>query len=237
MSRASSGKGQIVEDDCQKRLDLAFYPETDGEMIRGVSEGILLADDLVENTPILRTAVGRDLRGHIRRAGVMFRLRDLCTRGDLPYLADIVPMPYGNWHWLEIKSGKFKAHVCRSAGPYEFPEETLSRQDSRLANTFDLFAQNVVPISETLAKVDELCAWLTFAPTRDGDLQHLCWAMPPAGEGTWLAHTDILRRAAQSGIAPTDGKPPESPPLEIKLRFKEHIEEALVEKKNPDQNN
>jgi hypothetical protein len=226
-----------VEDGCQERLEAAFTAVTDGEMIRGVSEGILLADDLVENTPLLRTAVGRDLRGHIRRAGVMFRLRDLSTRGDLPYIADIVPMPYGNWHWLEIKSGNFKAHVCRSIGPFEFPEETLSRQDARLANQFDLFGGKVVPISEALAKITELYAWLTFAPTRDGGLQHLCWAMPPADEGTWLAHIDIMDRAAKSGTTPADGKPPEPPATEIKLRFKEHIEETLVEKNKTDKKN
>ncbi|MDO8879060.1 MAG: hypothetical protein Q7V40_23540, partial [Pseudolabrys sp.] len=150
---------------------------------------------------------------------------------------NIVPMPYGNWHWLEIQSGNFKAHVCRSSGPYEFPEETLSRQDARLVNQSDLFAENVVPLSDMVARISELYAWLTFAPNRDGELQHLCWAMPPADQGDWLAHINILRRAAQSGVSPTDGKPPEAPSPEIKLRFKEHIEESLIEKNKSDKKN
>jgi hypothetical protein len=83
-------------DEFQRRLEAAFKHSADGETIRGVSEGILLGDDLIENTPILRHAGGRDLRGHIRRAGIMFRLHDLCERGDLPFVAKIMPMPHGS---------------------------------------------------------------------------------------------------------------------------------------------
>jgi hypothetical protein len=160
-------------DEYQKRLDAAFQPVSDGETIRGVSEGILLADDVIENTPILRHAGGRDLRGHIRRAGIIFRLNDLCEKGDLPFSAEIVPMPHGSWHWLEMRSDNFKAHICRSDGPYDFPDETLSRQDSRLVNQADLFAEKVVPISEALAKIPELYAWLTFSAEKNGVLKHL----------------------------------------------------------------
>lgn len=52
------------------QLAQAFPSTTDAEMVRAVTEGVLLADDLVSNTPILKTLIGRDLRGHIRRAGV-----------------------------------------------------------------------------------------------------------------------------------------------------------------------
>jgi|tagenome__1003787_1003787.scaffolds.fasta_scaffold20913880_2 hypothetical protein len=212
-------------DEFQKRLEAAFRPIADGETIRGVSEGILLADDVIENTPILRHAGGRDLRGHIRRAGIIFRLHDLCERGDLPFSADIVPMPHGSWHWLEIRSDNFKAHICRSDGPYDFPEETLSRQDSRLVNQADLFADNIVPISEALAKIPKLCAWLTFSAEKNGILKHLCWAMPPADSGSWLAHIDVLKRAEQTMVQ--DDRPVEEPAKVIKLRFRDHIEQAL----------
>src|SRR5258708_19295282 len=73
-------------DEFQRRLEAAFQPIADGETIRGVSEGILLADDVIENTPILRHAGGRDLRGHIRRSGIIFRLHDFCEKGGPPIL-------------------------------------------------------------------------------------------------------------------------------------------------------
>jgi hypothetical protein len=219
-------------DEYEKRLDAAFRPATDGETIRGVSEGILLADDVIENTPILRHAGGRDLRGHIRRAGIIFRLHDLCEKGDLPFSAEIVPMPHGSWHWLEMRSDNFKAHICRSDGPYDFPEETLSRQDSRLVNQTDLFAEKVVPISEALAEIPELYAWLTFSAEKNGILKHLCWAMPPADSGSWLAHINVLKRAKLTVLK--DERPVEEPAKIIKLRFRDHIEEALSKQDKSD---
>ena len=108
-----------------EHLAQAFPATTDAEVERAVFEGILLADDLVLNTPILKTLIGRDLRGHIRRAGVMFRIHDLCERGDLPFGTSIGKMPYGNWHHLEIRSGRFRAHVCRTHSAFEFPVESF----------------------------------------------------------------------------------------------------------------
>jgi hypothetical protein len=219
-------------DEFQKRLEAAFQPSTDGETIRGVSEGILLGDDLIENTPILRHAGGRDLRGHIRRAGIIFRLHDLCARGDLPFSAEIVPMPHGSWHWLEMRSDDFKAHICRSDGPYDFPEETLSRQDSRLVNQPDLFADNVVPINEVLRKIPQLYAWLTFSAEKTGVLKHLCWAMPPADGGSWLAHINVLKRAELATVV--EVPPAEEPAKIIKLRFRDHIAEVLSKQDESD---
>lgn len=218
-----------MDDEYQRRLEAAFPTATDGETIRGVAEGILLADDLVENTPILRNAVGRDLRGHIRRSGIIFRLHDLCGRGDLPFAADILPMPHGSWHWLEIRSNNFKAHICRSDGPYDFPEETQSRQDARLVNQNDLFADKVIPISRVMDEVPALYTWLTFSAVKAGSLKHLCWAMPPADSGTWLGHINILDRAKESTETPPAEKPAEQPTKVIKLRFREHIEESLAQ--------
>ncbi|MEO7221074.1 MAG: hypothetical protein ABIY37_01235, partial [Devosia sp.] len=187
--------------------------------------GILLAEDLIENTPLLRTLVGKDLRGHIRRAGIMFRIQDLCLKGDLPFTAEMLPMPHGNWHWLELRSRTFKAHVCRTDGPSEFPVETLSRQDARLSNIPDLFSENVVPIDQVAAQLRVLYSWLTFGVGPDRRLSHLCWAMPPAGDGEWLAHVNVLRRVADTALEP---KAPEAPSEPIKLRFKENIERALT---------
>jgi hypothetical protein len=224
----------------QQLLLVAFPPETDREITRGVTEGIILADDLIENTPLLRHGGGGDLRGHIRRSGIMFRLRDLCIRGDLPFAAEIVAMPHGPWHWLEIRSAGFKAHVCRTDGPYKFPDDTQSRQDERLRNSPDLFSEKISDLSETIKRIKEFYAWLTFGVGQHGVLEHLCWTMPPADEGNWLAHRDILHHLAIA--APTQpGQQPEShpahasPPKSLTLRFKEHIEEALSKEKKDDE--
>jgi hypothetical protein len=213
-----------VDEGLLRRLSEAFPSTTDSEVFRGATEGILLADDLLDNTPLLKTAVGRDLRGHIRRAGIMFRIQDLCGRGDLPFQSEIVPMPYGNWHWLELRSGNFKAHICRTEAAFEFPDDTRSRQDERLRNQGDLFAEKVVSINEMAAQIRVLYAWLTFGAGHEGSLSHLCWAMPPADEGDWLAHINIMERIAAASASP---KQPEAPSPTLKLRFKEGVEEAL----------
>lgn len=225
-----------MDDRLQQLLLVAFPPETDGELTRGVTEGVILSDDLIQNTPLLKRGGGADLRGHIRRSGIMFRLRDLCDRGDLPFVADIVPMPHGPWHWLELRSDRFKAHVCRTDGPYKFPDDTQSRQDERLRNSPDLFSEKIVDLSETLKRINELYAWLTFGVGEHGAIAHLCWTMPPADEGDWLAHRDILRHISTS-IQPEQNEiaQAERPIKSLTLRFKEHIEEAFSKEKKDDE--
>lgn len=208
-------------------LEVAFPPAADDEIIRGVTEGVLLADDLLKNTPMLKHAGGYDLRGHLRRAGIMFRVSDLCDRGLLPFTTEIAAMPHGPWHWLEIRSGKFKAHVCRTNSLNEFPEETLSRQDERLRNQPDLFNQDVTSLNEIAKRARELYAWLTFGADKEGKLLHLCWAMPPADESEWLAHIDVLERA-QKATAPSPSRA--EPSRKLKLKFREHVEEKLIKK-------
>ena len=58
----------------QDRLRAAFPPATDALAVRAIREGVLLADDLIKSASILNTLIGRDYRGLIRRAGVMFSL-------------------------------------------------------------------------------------------------------------------------------------------------------------------
>jgi hypothetical protein len=99
-------------------------------------------------------------------------------------------------------------------------------------NQTDLFADNVVPISEVVGRVPELYAWLTFSAERNGTLKHLCWAMPPADNGSWLAHINVLRRAEQAVVV--DEIPAEEPAKIIKLRFRDHIEEVLSKQDESD---
>lgn len=212
-----------MSDDLQLQLVAAFPAETDANVIRALTEGILLADGLMDSEPFLRNVVGRDLRGHLRRAGILYRLHDLCRLGDLPFEAVMGKMPRGSWHWLELRSQRFTAHPVRTDGPYAFPDDTATRQDERLRNQNDLFEPNFLPLAQQAEFVPGLSVWLTFGGGLPGQLQHVAWAMPSADGQDWLAHINVLRRAAVTGGA----SPDVSAPKALNLRFKEHIEEAL----------
>lgn len=170
----------------------------------------------------------------------MFRLRELCARNELPFSAEIVPMPHGPWHWLEIRSGSnFLAHVCRTTSPHAFPEETLSRQDARLRNQDDLFALRAADRGDVIVKIREFYAWLTFGIGQQGLLEHLVSAMPPADDGDWLAYRDVLHHATSAislqPEAPPPTEPAAGPPSDgLNLRFQEHIEESLSKQNKKD---
>jgi hypothetical protein len=210
----------------QTRMRAAFPFTTDQATVRAVREGVLLADDLVKNTPLLSTLIGQDYRGLIRRAGVMFSFHEACKRGDLPFQTTIRRMHRGHWHLLEIGSGVERAQICRTEEPDAFPEDTPVKQDERLANQFNLF-ETLPPIEELLLRIPRLYIWLTFGVDALGNLTHVCWAAPAKEEKQWLAFENILRRAV--GMVPPPTSPDPDP--KSKLRFKEHIEAAL-EKKN-----
>jgi len=205
----------------QAQLDEAFPASSDASVIRGVTEGIMLADKTLENEPFLKSLVGQDLRGHIRRSGILYRLHQMAAEGDLPFEANMSQMPRGNWHWVELRSKSFTAHVCRTDGPSLFPTDTPTRQDDRLTNQADLFAD-----TSAIVPINGYTAWLTFGVGDGRALGHLCWGMPNAKEDVWLARTNILRRVAQREIVDKAESPT---PLKT-LKFRDHIEEALKSK-------
>ncbi len=202
----------------QEHLDEAFPASSDANVIRAVSEGILLADKTLDNETFLKSLVGQDLRGHMRRAGILYRLHQMTSVGDLPFHSTMTKMPRGNWHWIELKSKNFSSHVCRSDGPDQFPTDTPTRQDDRITNQGDLFrdVSTVVPIKGYMS-------WLTFGVGDSGALSHLCWGMPNAKEDVWLARTNIIRRAQTSDVVVKF----EPPSRMSGLKFRDHIEEAL----------
>jgi hypothetical protein len=220
-----------VNPTCQEALDAAFPPMADAEIVRAVSEGILLADDLITGTLFLKNPIGRNIRGLLRRAGVMYRIHDLCELGDLPFRSAMVKMERGSWHCLEISSGSFKAHVCRTDGPNSLPDDSETRQDERLANQLDLFAGSVVPFSKLLTSVGRKYALLTFGTDKKGSLHHVCWGMPPTDGDDWLAHTNVLRRMAVSSTVVD----PVKPDKKAALRFLKHVEESLSKKDDESQ--
>lgn len=215
----------------QERLRAAFPPTADLMTVRTVRKGVMLADDAIKSTPLLNTVIGRDYRGLIRRAGVMFAFDEACRHGDLPFKAVFRQMHRGHWHLLEIISGAERAQICRTEEADAFPEDTAVKQDERLANQVDLF-QDLPPIATLLRNIPHLYVWLTFGVDVFGNLTHVCWAAPAKEEKQWLAFTNIMRRAAEEGDA-TVGPISPTPDPRSKLKFKEHIEAAL-EKKNDD---
>lgn len=69
----------------QDWIEATFVAQTDGALARGISEGVSIGDSIMESESLFRTPVGKDLRGHVRRAGVLWRLQDMCMKGDLPW--------------------------------------------------------------------------------------------------------------------------------------------------------
>jgi hypothetical protein len=213
--------------DLQRKLIEAFPEETYAVTIRAVHEGVMLADDLVSNDSILSTLVGKDLRGHIRRVGVMTRLHNYCSKGDLPFKAEFSPMPKGNWHWLEIKSETITGHVVRTDGVEAFPVDAPTRQDTRLRNP-DLFdiADGVVPISDALKSKADVYAWLCMGANGKSDLTHLTWGVPCREGNEWLAHVDMLGIA--KAIAPiSTPKSVPAPDPKSKMKFRDQVRDAL----------
>jgi hypothetical protein len=205
----------------QELLDDAFPATADANVIRGVSEGVMLADKTLESEAFLKSLVGRDSRGLLRRAGILFRLDQMAAAGDLPFTSTMSQMPRGNWHWIELRSKDFKAHVCRTDAAELFPSDTPTRQDDRLTNQGDLFADTSV-----IVPIRGYVSWLTFGVGDSGLLSHLCWGMPNSSEDVWLARTNIIHRAAKSDFIIKK----ESPPASLDLKFKEHVEMALKDK-------
>ena len=211
----------------QGRLEEAFAGSADVQLVRAIQTGILLSDGVLESEAWLRGVLGKDVRGHLRRAAILSRVHAACKAGDLPFGSSLDHMPRGPFHWVELSSGGFKAHICRSESAGAFPEDTPTRQDERLSNQRSLF-DNVVPLKEAAKAAGDLFAWLTFGVTENSQLGHLCWAMPSADGKAWLAHTNVLFRLAVAQIQVE----PEAPPERAKIKFKEQIEEALKAPQN-----
>ena len=207
-------------------LRAAFPEGHDHIIVRGMNQGILLADDLIKGTPLLGTPVGTDLRGHLRRAGIMFRLHDLCQKGELPFVPSYEHIQYGTWHHLELLSGTTRAHLCRSDGPELFPDDTPSRQEARLTNQLDLFSEpKIVDFRHALGMVT-LQVWLTYGLTKAGELTHVCMGIPAAEQNEWLARVNILK-SSMPNEKDTDAEESFVQDPEIKLKFKKEIQKEL----------
>jgi hypothetical protein len=209
---------------------LAAFPEPTWEpLVRGLRAGIALGDGLMETSPILRTEIGSDLRGFVRRAGILFHMQELCRAGILPFSAEATKMPLGSWHWLDIRSGNFLAHVARTESAGALPENSKSRQAKCFKNEYDLFSDGRIPeIEDVLGSTTERYSVVTFGTDRTGTLLHAAIGMPDVEYQQWLAFINIGKRFRQVAhevpIAPKTPDPAES------LRFREDVEQMMADR-------
>ncbi len=213
------------------------FPEAeDATVIRMVSEGVGLADDLRRGTLWLSTELGADLTGMLRRVAAMWRIRKACLDGDLPFAASEVSNLTGSSHLLSIRSGPFEAHVVRTDTPGGFPKEAPIRQDKALRNQGDLLSEpRIVPLGPLLRGVRAAYAWLSFNALGAGQLTHVCWCMPEADGNRYLSRFEILRIAQSRGtISAAPVEPPSKPDPTQKMKFKRDIEEQIEQNRKQD---
>lgn len=210
----------------QERMLTAFPKSSNAVLSRAVQEGVFVADQLFDGESFLNGLIGKDLRGHVRRAGISFQIKRYCERGDLPFLATEKQMPMGRWHWVEIKSTGAIAHVCRTDEPGGFPDETESRQDSRLRLQGDLLAwdPNKKDLGKIIQSIPQLYAWLTFRVGPAQQLSHLCWVSPAADVDVYVGQLDVLADAAKAGPIQA---PQTTPDPKDAVRLKDHIAASL----------
>lgn len=223
-----------MDDYIYSRLRSAFPKETDSPLLRAVKEGVNLADDAVNSLPFLNTLVGKDSRGYLRRAGVMFTVDVYAKRGDLPFQVNFQRQPRGSWHWTSISSNNVEAHIVRTDSKLCFPKDSANRQDKRIFNNGDLFSdKKVVPFAETLESDALIYTWLACGANQKGEITHVMWNAPYADEKKWLANIDVMSSALSEKVTPASKTI--APDLKSRMEFKEHVQRSLEDAQKPDE--
>jgi hypothetical protein len=221
-----------MDETIQNALVEAFPVSSHAMTLRAVREGIVLADDFLTSAPFMASPLGLDLRGQVRRVGIMFRIHEMAVAGDLPFTTAMPKMIRATWHQLEMRSGKFIGHLTRTESPQAFPEDRPSRQDERLRNQGDLFADpKIVPLSEAISDIKSMTAWLTYLADRNGQVQHLCWGVPAFDVDDWLGFINLLR-SAEASVPVATKSVTSTPDPKAKLKFRDHINDALSARKD-----
>ncbi|ANL28597.1 hypothetical protein AMC90_CH02795 [Rhizobium phaseoli] len=210
--------------DFQPILDSAFPASTFSNTVRGINEGLALGDETINGVPFMDTPVGKDIRGLIRRAAVMFRLHELCQIGDLPFITAFSQMPVGSWHWLEIRSGACHGYLVRTGDKDAFPEDTPNQQDKRYTNQIDLFDD---PKVVRLPAPKFYTAWLCYGASRNGALTHALWGLPSGSQNeTWLARRDVLN-GHRYQVSSADGTKTGSVDPRRAMKFRDEVKQML----------
>ena len=211
--------------DYHEVLNSAFPESTYNNTIRAIRGGIALGDEAVKVLPFLDTPVGKDFRGLMRRAAVMFRLHEFCKAGDLPFATEFSSMPIGSWHWLEIRSGQCHGYLVRTQDKVEFPKDTPNEQDKRHSNQADLFSD---PKVVELPQAKIYTTWLCYGATKNGALTHALWGVPSGvSDETWLTRRDVLNFVLTSVVNPPESsKRPTVDPRQA-MRLRDEIAHSL----------
>lgn len=214
----------------QQRLETAFPYDTYANTLRALREGIAAGDDVIKGTRMFSSEIGDDMRGLIRRAGILMRFEEMCSTGDLPFKCTLSQMPRGTWHWLDILNGDCHAHIVRTSDPSKFPEDTPNRQDARASNTRDLFETEVDRIVRLAPP--KLYTWLTYRAAPDGKLSHALWQAPSANADEWLARINLMAVVVQKKS--DDVKRPAKIDPKSKMKLKDNVVSMIEKKKNND---
>jgi len=215
----------------QQRLETAFPYETYANTLRALREGIAAGDDVISGTRMFSSDVGNDMRGLIRRAGILMRFEEMCKVGDLPFNCTLEQMPRGTWHWLNIFSGDCHSHIVRTEDPLKFPQDTPNRQDARASNTADLFEteeERIIRLSPP-----KLYTWLTYRAAPDGRLSHALWQAPSANADEWLARINLM-----AVVIPKKSEEAKRPPKvdpKSKMKLKDNVISLIEKKSNNDE--
>lgn len=223
-----------MNDNFQSRLLSAFPETTWPTLVRGVGEGIRIADDVQRSTRFLSTLVGKDLRSLLRRAGIMWRIQMLCKSGELPFQATEVLNSDHSSHLLSVISGTIELHIVRTDDPDALPIDAPIRQDKRLTNIPDLFTDGkIIPLADLLTDVPQLYGWIAWGATKRGALTYVCLEMPEKEEDRWLAHKDIYRSVLASRERDeTEQEEQSAPGPTLLLKFREEIARELEKKES-----
>lgn len=222
--------------DAFQNILLNAFPEcTWGKIAIGIRDGIKLADAVIDNVPLLKFSTGQDLRGHLRRAGILYNLHEVCRLGELPFRAEPAKMPIGYWHWIDIRSGQVIAHVIKTDSKRHIPDITSNRQPKFLKNEYDFFeVSSIPPLHQILAETEDRYSAITFGASSEGELTHASIGMPSADGNEWLGFIDLLKGSKGQALPATPRLPPSSPSPDptTKVKFQRHVEEMLESKTN-----
>jgi len=213
-----------------RNLLVQAYPEpTWPTLARGVAETITIADKVRLSTPFLATLVGRDLRGLLRRAALMWRIQMLCKSKELPFEASEITNTVGTSHLLQVRSKKVELHIVRTEEPGAFPVEAQIRQDNRASNDADLFRDGkLLPLHTVIESIPRLYGWIMWGATPKGELTHFALGMPEPERDEWLTYVDVLTPVRAAEIAPSVPAAKSSKPdPTLLLKFRAEIASAL----------
>ena len=209
----------MIVPDFQRALTLAFPEATWGAIVRGLREGVGLADDVVKNTPMLNTP------GGTISEGIYGALEDFTGSSNFAALviyrsrlkkAKCLSV-YGIGWTLDL--ARFLAHVVRTECSGALPSESANRRQAQcVKNQYDLLTDGrVPPISEIVAKVTEFYSFLTFGTDAKGILTHV-WH----GDAKLRQHRMAsLRKSSAAARCPSGGTipAPKSPKPKDRMRF------------------